>query len=94
MHSAASANNDSGAARRAGLYQAGVRNTYFGARALAPWMLNAAFQAGCMVAMVLAATAPTMAARADGSTWSHWEVCYDTFTDNIGSTETTLLTGN
>ena len=58
----------------AGLYQAGVCNTYFGARALAPWMLNAAFQAGCMVAMVLAATAPTMAGRSDGSTWSHWEV--------------------
>ncbi len=70
----ACASPDQGAADHAGLYQAGVRNMYFGARALAPWMLNAAFQAGCMVAMVLAATAPTVAARADGSTWSHWEV--------------------
>ena len=74
MHSAASACSDQGAAPHTGLYQAGVCNTYFGARALAPWMLNAVFQAGCMVAMVLAATAPTVAARADGSTWSHWEV--------------------
>ena len=58
----------------AGLYQAGAQNQYFSAKALAGWVLNAAFQAGCMVAIVLAATAPTTAAQANGSTWSHWEV--------------------
>ncbi len=58
----------------AGLYAAGARNRYFRPAALAPWLLAAAAQAGGMVALVMAATAPTAASRADGSIWSHWEV--------------------
>jgi len=58
----------------AGLYAAGARNRYFRPAALAPWLLAAAAQAGGMVSLVMAATAPTAASRADGSTWSHWEV--------------------
>ncbi|KAK9845741.1 hypothetical protein WJX81_001079 [Elliptochloris bilobata] len=75
-----------------GLYQAGVKNMYFGARALAGWLVSAAFQAGCMVAMVLAATAPTIASRSDGSTWSHWEVGTLLFTEVVLTVHLELAT--